>query len=186
MFLLFMCSADDLRTPFTNYTSGYKALLDYVWIEPSTLEVRREPLLALVAFFSPGSGAECAVSFIHAWCTQLVTLLVCLTSLLLFVLVHGLPSAVSALQTKCCAIVHACAHITCALYRMEAVYQASIDFYKCHLLQVVGNVPIPSEEEIGSFIPSPAFPSDHLARLLAKASSEGRRSLLTATAQFWG
>lgn len=24
-------SADDLATPYTNYTSGYKALLDYVW-----------------------------------------------------------------------------------------------------------------------------------------------------------
>lgn len=24
-------SADDLQTPYTNYTSGYKALLDYVW-----------------------------------------------------------------------------------------------------------------------------------------------------------
>lgn len=24
-------SADDLKTPYTNYTSGYKALLDYVW-----------------------------------------------------------------------------------------------------------------------------------------------------------
>ncbi|KAJ9532675.1 hypothetical protein QJQ45_010759 [Haematococcus lacustris] len=33
-------SADDLRTPFTNYTSGYKALLDYVWLEPSRLQVR--------------------------------------------------------------------------------------------------------------------------------------------------
>ncbi|KAL6757708.1 Endonuclease/exonuclease/phosphatase [Haematococcus lacustris] len=32
-------SADDLRTPFTNYTSGYKALLDYVWLEPSRLQV---------------------------------------------------------------------------------------------------------------------------------------------------
>lgn len=61
-----LCSADNLRTPFTNYTSGYKALLDYVWIEPAALEV-------------------------------------------------------------------------------------------------IGNVPVPSEDEIGSFIPSPAFPSDHLA-----------------------
>jgi len=71
-------SADDLRTPFTNYTSGYKALLDYVWIEPSTLEV-------------------------------------------------------------------------------------------------VGNVPIPSEEEIGSFIPSPAFPSDHLAVVYDLCWKDGSR-----------
>lgn len=32
-------SADDLKTPYTNYTSGYKALLDYVWFEPARLEV---------------------------------------------------------------------------------------------------------------------------------------------------
>ncbi|MEW5308605.1 MAG: hypothetical protein WDW38_000550 [Sanguina aurantia] len=32
-------SADDLKTPYTNYTSGYKALLDYVWYEPARLEV---------------------------------------------------------------------------------------------------------------------------------------------------
>ncbi|EFJ50866.1 hypothetical protein VOLCADRAFT_88222 [Volvox carteri f. nagariensis] len=59
-------SADDLATPYTNYTSGYKALLDYVWYEESAL-------------------------------------------------------------------------------------------------RVVRSVPIPSEGELGSFIPSPAFPSDHLA-----------------------
>ncbi|KAG2484240.1 hypothetical protein HYH03_016975 [Edaphochlamys debaryana] len=59
-------SADDLKTPYTNYTSGYKALLDYVWYEEQAL-------------------------------------------------------------------------------------------------RVVGAVPIPSEAEIGSFIPSPSFPSDHLA-----------------------
>ncbi|GIL47193.1 hypothetical protein Vafri_4070 [Volvox africanus] len=59
-------SADDLTTPYTNYTSGYKALLDYVWYEDSAL-------------------------------------------------------------------------------------------------RVVSSVPIPTEAELGSFIPSPAFPSDHLA-----------------------
>ncbi|GFR46823.1 hypothetical protein Agub_g8459, partial [Astrephomene gubernaculifera] len=59
-------SADDLATPYTNYTSGYKALLDYVWYEE--------------------------------WA-----------------------------------------------------------------LRVVGCVPIPSEQQLGSFIPSRAFPSDHLA-----------------------
>ncbi|KXZ48132.1 hypothetical protein GPECTOR_30g228 [Gonium pectorale] len=59
-------SADDLATPYTNYTSGYKALLDYVWYEEAAL-------------------------------------------------------------------------------------------------RVVATAPIPTEEELGSFIPSPAFPSDHLA-----------------------
>ncbi|GIL98257.1 hypothetical protein Vretimale_3659 [Volvox reticuliferus] len=59
-------SADDLTTPYTNYTSGYKALLDYVWYEDPAL-------------------------------------------------------------------------------------------------RVVRSVPIPTEAELGSFIPSPAFPSDHLA-----------------------
>jgi 2',5'-phosphodiesterase len=33
-------SSDDLQTPFTNYTSGYKALLDYVWIEEHRLKAR--------------------------------------------------------------------------------------------------------------------------------------------------
>jgi len=28
-----LASADDLKTPYTNYTSGYKALLDYVWYQ---------------------------------------------------------------------------------------------------------------------------------------------------------
>jgi len=32
-------SADDLKTPFSNFTSGYKALLDYVWIDPEKIEV---------------------------------------------------------------------------------------------------------------------------------------------------
>ena len=32
-------SADDLKTPFSNYTSGYKALLDYCWYEPGRMEV---------------------------------------------------------------------------------------------------------------------------------------------------
>ena len=32
-------SADDLKTPFTNYTSGYKALLDCCWYEPGKMEV---------------------------------------------------------------------------------------------------------------------------------------------------
>ncbi len=32
-------SADDLATPFTNYTSGYKALLDYVWYPHEALRV---------------------------------------------------------------------------------------------------------------------------------------------------
>lgn len=30
-------SADDLATPYTNYTSGYKALLDYVWYDEAAL-----------------------------------------------------------------------------------------------------------------------------------------------------
>jgi 2',5'-phosphodiesterase len=34
-------SADGLRTPYTNYTSGYKALLDYIWLDPKELHVRR-------------------------------------------------------------------------------------------------------------------------------------------------
>jgi 2',5'-phosphodiesterase len=33
-------SSDNLQTPFTNYTSGYKALLDYVWIEDHRLKVK--------------------------------------------------------------------------------------------------------------------------------------------------
>jgi 2',5'-phosphodiesterase len=32
-------SADDLATPYTNYTSGYVALLDYVWYEEARLRV---------------------------------------------------------------------------------------------------------------------------------------------------
>lgn len=34
-----MASADGLKTPFTNFTSGYKALLDYVWLQPEHLHV---------------------------------------------------------------------------------------------------------------------------------------------------
>ncbi|GLI58784.1 hypothetical protein VaNZ11_000540 [Volvox africanus] len=59
-------SADDLKTPYTNFTSGYDGLLDYVWYEDPAL-------------------------------------------------------------------------------------------------RVVSSVPIPTEAELGSYIPSPAFPSDHLA-----------------------
>lgn len=34
-----LCAADGLRTPFSNYTSGFKALLDYVWFDPERMEV---------------------------------------------------------------------------------------------------------------------------------------------------
>ena len=34
-----LCAADGLRTPFSNYTSGFKALLDYVWFDPERIEV---------------------------------------------------------------------------------------------------------------------------------------------------
>jgi len=37
-----LASADDLATPYTNYTSGYKALLDYVWHDPTVLAVTRQ------------------------------------------------------------------------------------------------------------------------------------------------
>lgn len=37
-----LSSADDLATPYTNYTSGYKALLDYVWHDPQVLAVSRQ------------------------------------------------------------------------------------------------------------------------------------------------
>ncbi|WIA16733.1 hypothetical protein OEZ85_013387 [Tetradesmus obliquus] len=49
-------SADDLATPYTNYTSGYKALLDYVWYDPSRLHVTRQlpvPAEQLLASFIP-------------------------------------------------------------------------------------------------------------------------------------
>jgi mRNA deadenylase 3'-5' endonuclease subunit Ccr4 len=35
-------SADDLKTPYTNYTSGYQALLDYVWYPPQRLRVTQQ------------------------------------------------------------------------------------------------------------------------------------------------
>lgn len=35
-----LAAADGMRTPYSNYTSGYKALLDYVWLEPAALQVR--------------------------------------------------------------------------------------------------------------------------------------------------
>jgi hypothetical protein len=35
-----LASADRLATPYTNYTSGYQALLDYVWYQPHRLQVR--------------------------------------------------------------------------------------------------------------------------------------------------
>jgi hypothetical protein len=34
-----LASADDLKTPYTNYTSGYKALLDYVWYQKEHWQV---------------------------------------------------------------------------------------------------------------------------------------------------
>ena len=49
-------SADDLATPYTNYTSGYRALLDYVWYDPARLTVTaqlRQPPEALLAGFIP-------------------------------------------------------------------------------------------------------------------------------------
>jgi 2',5'-phosphodiesterase len=49
-------SSDDLATPYTNYTSGYKALLDYVWYDPSRLTVTRQlpqPSEHLLASFIP-------------------------------------------------------------------------------------------------------------------------------------
>ncbi|PSC75583.1 2, 5 -phosphodiesterase 12 [Micractinium conductrix] len=42
-------SADGLRTPFTNYVQGYQGLLDYIWYEPSALEVVREVPLPTLA-----------------------------------------------------------------------------------------------------------------------------------------
>jgi hypothetical protein len=49
-------SADDLETPYTNYTSGYKALLDYVWYDPQRLTVTAQlpqPSEQLLASFIP-------------------------------------------------------------------------------------------------------------------------------------
>jgi hypothetical protein len=49
-------SADDLATPWTNYTSGYRGLLDYVWYEPARLAVARQlpmPAEQLLASFIP-------------------------------------------------------------------------------------------------------------------------------------
>jgi tRNA A37 threonylcarbamoyladenosine synthetase subunit TsaC/SUA5/YrdC len=37
-----LASADALATPYTNYTSGYRALLDYVWHDPAALAVARQ------------------------------------------------------------------------------------------------------------------------------------------------
>jgi tRNA A37 threonylcarbamoyladenosine synthetase subunit TsaC/SUA5/YrdC len=37
-----LASADALATPYTNYTSGYRALLDYVWHDPATLAASRQ------------------------------------------------------------------------------------------------------------------------------------------------
>ncbi|GBF89998.1 hypothetical protein Rsub_02704 [Raphidocelis subcapitata] len=37
-----LASSDRLETPYTNYTSGYKALLDYVWHDPKDFEVVRQ------------------------------------------------------------------------------------------------------------------------------------------------
>ena len=52
-------SADGLRTPYTNFTSGYKALLDYVWHDPARLVVRRAlpaPPEALLRGFIPSEA----------------------------------------------------------------------------------------------------------------------------------
>jgi len=52
-------SADGLRTPYTNFTSGYRALLDYVWHDPADLRVRRvlpAPPEALLASFIPSES----------------------------------------------------------------------------------------------------------------------------------
>jgi len=49
-------SADDLATPYTNYTSGYKALLDYVWYDPTRVQVTRQlpvPAEQLLSSFIP-------------------------------------------------------------------------------------------------------------------------------------
>ncbi|KAL4445318.1 hypothetical protein ABPG77_011143 [Micractinium sp. CCAP 211/92] len=47
-------SADDLRTPFTNYVKGYQGLLDYIWYEPSALEMARDvPLPTLAEMGGP-------------------------------------------------------------------------------------------------------------------------------------
>lgn len=49
-------SADDLLTPWTNYTSGYRGLLDYVWYQPQRLAVARQlpmPAEQLLASFIP-------------------------------------------------------------------------------------------------------------------------------------
>ncbi|GAX76948.1 hypothetical protein CEUSTIGMA_g4395.t1 [Chlamydomonas eustigma] len=52
-------SADDLKTPFSNYTSGYKALLDYVWYDPQCLKVIssvKMPSEEALAGFIPSRG----------------------------------------------------------------------------------------------------------------------------------
>ncbi|KAG1677548.1 hypothetical protein FOA52_014446 [Chlamydomonas sp. UWO 241] len=51
-----LSSADALATPFTNYTSGYKALLDYVWFQPGRMEVvsaLRQPTEDEIGSFIP-------------------------------------------------------------------------------------------------------------------------------------
>lgn len=35
-----LCSADELKTPFTNYVRGYTGLLDYVWYQPERMRLR--------------------------------------------------------------------------------------------------------------------------------------------------
>jgi len=52
-------SADDLATPYTNYTSGYQALLDYVWYDPQRLTVTKQlpqPSHHLLSGFIPSQN----------------------------------------------------------------------------------------------------------------------------------
>lgn len=49
------------------------------------------------------------------------------------------------------------------LIEMHTHHRTPTTLPACWLLQCVGAVRMPSEAEIGSFIPSQRFPSDHLA-----------------------
>ena len=54
-----LASADDLKTPYTNYTSGYKALLDYVWYQQEHWKVvgqLPQPTPEQMAGFVPNVG----------------------------------------------------------------------------------------------------------------------------------
>lgn len=69
-------SADDLRSPFTNYVRGYSGLLDYIWYEPQRMKVERAiplPSLEEVKAFIPSErfpSDHLSVSTLMpgAWC----------------------------------------------------------------------------------------------------------------------